>query len=90
MGLTVLFWAFAKLFKHKFYRINWGIQTWIVGVVGEYADHLTTYTAQQKAINFKASQLLKIITNFYNTSLGRQRIRHKMLLKNLTFDPIKR
>ena len=35
------------LFKHKFYRKTVAysrIQTWIVGVKGEHADHLTTTT----------------------------------------------
>ena len=38
------------LFKHKFYKKNTvdvsGIRTRIVGLEGEYLDHLTTPTAQ--------------------------------------------
>ena len=46
MGQPGLFFV---LFKHKFYRKTIGfirILTQIVGLEGEYADHLTTSTAQ--------------------------------------------
>ena len=44
--LFVYFRAFQQQFYRKIVDLS-GIRTWIVGVEGEHADHLTTTTAQK-------------------------------------------
>ena len=59
MANASLFLFILVLFKHKIYRKTVGfsgIWTWIVGVEGKYADHLTTTTVL--ALNIRLMELL--------------------------------
>ena len=62
-----LFLFILVLFKHKFFRKKTvafsGIWTWIVGVEGKHADHLTTTTALY--LNFSCQQIVGSLPTTY-------------------------